>query len=123
MDIALHGGAWHESLGKLLEALDRPFFWRILAQTLGQFAPRRQLGGPDIQRLQPLDSFLHGRGDRRNRAGPADQSIYNRTHLQDPFYQVSRNCRRGGLFFILRISSPKISKRPSITMRTLRIMW
>lgn len=39
MDIALHGGAWHESLGKLLEALDRPFFWRILAQTLGQFAP------------------------------------------------------------------------------------
>ncbi|PBE23606.1 hypothetical protein BGU17_19035 [Clostridioides difficile] len=25
--------------------------------------PRRQLGGPDIQRLQPLDSFLHGRGD------------------------------------------------------------
>ena len=42
-------------------------------------SPRPQLGGPDIQRLQPLDSFLHGRGDRRNRAGPADQSIYNRT--------------------------------------------
>lgn len=43
MDIALHGGAWHESLGKLLEALDRPFFWRILAQTLGQFAPVHNL--------------------------------------------------------------------------------
>ena len=42
-------------------------------------SPPSTTGRPDIQRLQPLDSFLHGRGDRRNRAGPADQSIYNRT--------------------------------------------
>lgn len=42
-------------------------------------SPRRQLGGPDIQRFQSLDSFLHGGGERRSRAGPADQSIYNRT--------------------------------------------
>lgn len=122
MDIALHGGAWHESLGKLLEALDRPFFWRILAQTLGQFAPVDNWAALIFSDSSPLILSFMEEEREEVEPDPLISRYITGLYLQDPFYQVSRDCRRGGLF-ILRISSPKISKRPSITMRTLRIMW
>ncbi|HEK3668904.1 TPA: helix-turn-helix transcriptional regulator [Pseudomonas aeruginosa] len=104
MDIALHGGAWHESLGKLLEALDRPFFWRILAQTLGQFAPVDNWAALIFSDSSPLIlSFMEEREEVE--PDPLISRYITGLYLQDPFYQVSRNCRRGGLFHLADIVS------------------
>lgn len=105
MDIALHGGAWHESLGKLLEALDRPFFWRILAQTLGQFAPVDNWAALIFSDSSPLILSFMEEEIEEIEPDPLISRYITGLYLQDPFYQVSRNCRRGGLFHLADIVS------------------
>ena len=105
MDIALHGGAWHESLGKLLEALDRPFFWRILAQTLGQFAPVDNWAALIFSDSSPLILSFMEEEREEVEPDPLISRYITGLYLQDPFYQVSRNCRRGGLFHLADIVS------------------
>lgn len=105
MDIALHGGAWHESLGKLLEALDRPFFWRILAQTLGQFAPVHNWAALIFSDSSPLILSFMEEEIEEIEPDPLISRYITGLYLQDPFYQVSRNCRRGGLFHLADIVS------------------
>lgn len=105
MDIALHGGAWHESLGKLLEALDRPFFWRILAQTLGQFAPVDNWAALIFSDSSPLILSFMEEEREEVEPDPLISRYITGLYLQDPFYQVSRDCRRGGLFHLADIVS------------------
>ncbi|HHK2321530.1 TPA: transcriptional regulator VqsR [Pseudomonas aeruginosa] len=105
MDIALHGGAWHESLGKLLEALDRPFFWRILAQTLSQFALVDNWAALIFSDSSPLILSFMEEEREEVEPDPLISRYITGLYLQDPFYQVSRNCRRGGLFHLADIVS------------------
>lgn len=105
MDIALHGGAWHESLGKLLEALDLPFFWRIMAQTLGQFAPVDNWAALIFSDSSPLILSFMEEEIEEIEPDPLISRYITGLYLQDPFYQVSRNCRRGGLFHLADIVS------------------
>lgn len=39
MNLTLQDVAWHDAVGKLIEALDRPDFWRSLTRLLGRYVP------------------------------------------------------------------------------------
>jgi len=36
MNLTLQDVAWHDSVGRLIETLDRPHFWRSMARLLGR---------------------------------------------------------------------------------------
>lgn len=96
MNLTLQDVAWHDSIGRLIETLDRPHFWRSMARLLGRYVP--------------LDTwvvliFSDGRpqvlAESQNEDGSSDslfQDYLKGLYLLDPFYLANRESPKSGLF-------------------------
>lgn len=118
MSITLHDMAWHQAIGRLIEALDRSNFWLALVRLLGGHVPvdswvvlifssgRPQVlaqcpgkdGGPD-----PLfDDYLKG------------------LYLLDPFYLANREAPQSGLLWLADVA-PECFKQTDYYQRYFRL--
>ena len=73
-------------------------------------SPRPQLGGLIFSDSSPLILSFMEEEIEEIEPDPLISRYITGLYLQDPFYQVSRNCRRGGLFSSCGYRLPKISE-------------
>ncbi len=118
MSLTLQDIAWHQSVGRLIEQLDRPGFWIALVRQLEQFVP--------------FDSwvallFSHGRPQVLAECPGADggpdplfQDYLRGLYLLDPFYIASREHNTGGLFRLADVA-PECFEQTDYYQRYFRL--
>ncbi|TDR47985.1 regulatory LuxR family protein [Pseudomonas brenneri] len=96
MNLTLQEVAWHDAVGKLIEALDRPDFWRSLTRLLGRYVPVDNwvvlifsTGRPQVL----AESAAEG-----NETDSLFQDYLRGLYLLDPFYLANREQPQSGLF-------------------------
>lgn len=86
--------AWHQSVGRLIEMLDKPLFWVALVRLLQQYVPSDSWVVLLFSRDRPL-VFAECPGD--GGPDPLFQDYLQGLYLLDPFYIASREQPVGGL--------------------------
>ncbi len=96
MNLTLQDVAWHGSVGKLIETLDRPTFWTSMARLLNRYVPMDNwvvlifsAGRPQLLAESPGED-----------GGPDSlfQDYLRGLYLLDPFYLANREAPASGLF-------------------------
>jgi DNA-binding CsgD family transcriptional regulator len=118
MSLTLQDIAWHQSVGRLIEQLDRPGFWIALVRQLEQYVP--------------FDSwvallFSHGRPQVLAECPGADggpdplfQDYLRGLYLLDPFYIASREHNTDGLFRLADVA-PECFEQTDYYQRYFRL--
>ena len=96
MNLTLQDVAWHDAVGRLIETLDRPHFWRSMARLLGRYVP-----------MDNWVVLIFGAGrpqvlaESQDEDGGSDslfQDYLKGLYLLDPFYLTNRESPKSGLF-------------------------
>ncbi len=118
MSITLQDMAWHQAIGRLIEALDRPNFWLSLVRLLDRYIP--------------VDSwvvliFSNGRPQvlaecpgKDGGPDPLFQDYLKGLYLLDPFYLANREAPQNGLFWLADVA-PECFEQTDYYQRYFRL--
>lgn len=118
VSMTLQDVAWHQSVGRLIEALDRPSFWLTLVRLLGRYIA--------------VDSwvvliFSNGRPQvlaecpgKDGGPDPLFQDYLKGLYLLDPFYLANREAPQSGLFWLADVA-PECFEQTDYYQRYFRL--
>ncbi|VVO42924.1 hypothetical protein PS710_06113 [Pseudomonas fluorescens] len=118
VSITLQDMAWHQAVGRLIEALDRPGFWLALVRLLDRYIP--------------VDSwvvliFSNGRPQvlaecpgKDGGPDPLFQDYLKGLYLLDPFYLANREAPQNGLFWLADVA-PECFEQTDYYQRYFRL--
>ncbi|BAN47355.1 LuxR C-terminal-related transcriptional regulator [Metapseudomonas resinovorans] len=118
MSLTLQDIAWHQSVGRLIEQLDRPGFWIALVRLLEQYVPFDSWvallfsdGRPQVFAECP---GVDGGPD------PLFKDYLRGLYLLDPFYIASHERNSGGLFRLAEVA-PECFEQTDYYQRYFRL--
>ena len=116
--MTLQNMAWHQAIGRLIEALDRPNFWLTLVRLLDRYIPVDSWvvlifssGRPQVLAESPGEE---GGPD------PLFQDYLKGLYLLDPFYLANREAPQSGLFWLADVA-PECFEQTDYYQRYFRL--
>ncbi|WP_426201421.1 response regulator transcription factor [Pseudomonas sp. TWP3-1] len=117
-NITLHDMAWHQAIGRLIEALDRPDFWLTLVRLLDRHIPVDSWvvlvfgsGRPQVLAECP---------GKDGGPDPLFQDYLKGLYLLDPFYLANRETPHNGLFWLADVA-PECFEQTDYYQRYFRL--
>ena len=118
MNISLQDMAWHQAIGGLVEALDRPNFWLALVRVLDHYIPADSWvvlvysqGRPQVLAESP---------GKDGGADPLFQDYLKGLYQLDPFYLANREAPHSGVFWLADVA-PECFEQTDYYQRYFRL--
>ncbi|AYC33888.1 helix-turn-helix transcriptional regulator [Pseudomonas cavernae] len=118
MSLELQDIAWHQSVGRLIETLDKPNFWIALVRLLQQYVPSDSWVILLFSRDRPA-VFAECPGTDGG-PDPLFQDYLKGLYLLDPFYIASRENNGAGLFRLADVA-PECFEQTDYYQRYFRL--
>ncbi|WP_249674786.1 LuxR C-terminal-related transcriptional regulator [Pseudomonas abieticivorans] len=118
MSITLQDMAWHQAIGRLIEALDRPNFWLVLVRLLGRYIPVDSWVALILSNSCP--QVLAECPGKDGGPDPLFQDYLKGLYLLDPFYLANREAPHNGLFWLADVA-PECFEQTDYYQRYFRL--